>query len=44
MGKYRDSNLGSQAIHYASTTGCIEVIEILIKEYKADFHETTLGK
>lgn len=44
MVSYRDGKLGSQALHFASTTGNRELIEILLLQYSADLHDVTLGK
>jgi len=41
MVRHRDSHLGSQAIHFAATTGNRTIIDILINEFHADYHETT---
>lgn len=43
LAAYRDSHLGSQAIHLAATTGNCRVLEILIKDYQSNYNDMTLG-
>jgi hypothetical protein len=38
---YRDSHLGSQAIHLAAATGNHNVIDCLILSFQADVRQTT---
>lgn len=41
MAQHRDTNMGSQAIHLAATTGNSKILNTLIKEFKADAHQIT---
>lgn len=38
---HRDTNMGSQALHLAATTGNRKILNILVHEFEADPYERT---